>query len=172
MLRKHGKKESDGMKEQFTSVESLQELTEAVRALKNGGEAALTALLLKLVNEKERNAQILERIQNTLGELNERLKKLETILDAPTSTTFRSPTSTTPKVQQKKEEMDRLQLSSQDRKILEIVREKGKICAFELQKIMKYRGRNAASARLNKLYREGFLEKKVQGRQIYFFLKE
>jgi predicted HTH transcriptional regulator len=58
-----------------------------------------------------------------------------------------------------------------DEKIIEFVKKNGKACAEDLQREFKYRGKNAASARLNRLHSQGLLEKKQAGRRVYYFAK-
>ncbi len=62
-------------------------------------------------------------------------------------------------------------LGDVDEKIIEFVKKNGKACAEELQRAFNYRGKNAASARLNKLHSQGLLEKKQAGRRVYYFVK-
>jgi DNA polymerase I-like protein with 3'-5' exonuclease and polymerase domains len=59
-------------------------------------------------------------------------------------------------------------LAEQDEKILEFVRKKGKACAEDVQAKFKYKGKNAASARMNALEKQGFLKKARAGRKVYF----
>ncbi len=61
-------------------------------------------------------------------------------------------------------------LSEVDEKIIAFVKEKGRATADEVQKALGYKGRNAASARLNRLYQLGFLEKKRAGRKVYYLI--
>lgn len=58
-----------------------------------------------------------------------------------------------------------------DERIIEFVKKNGKACAEDLQRAFNYRGKNAASARLNKLHSQGLLEKKQAGRRVYYFAK-
>ncbi|NYZ76643.1 hypothetical protein H0N98_05350 [Candidatus Micrarchaeota archaeon] len=62
-------------------------------------------------------------------------------------------------------------LGDVDGKIIEFVKKNGKACAEDLQRAFNYRGKNAASARLNKLHSQGLLEKKQAGRRVYYFAK-
>ena len=41
-------------------------------------------------------------------------------------------------------------------------------CSEDIQKRMNYKGRNAASARLNKLYKQGLLERYQLGHKVYY----
>ncbi|MCX6775809.1 MAG: hypothetical protein NT130_03110 [Candidatus Micrarchaeota archaeon] len=58
-----------------------------------------------------------------------------------------------------------------DGRIIDFVKKSGKVCAEDLQRAFNYRGKNAASARLNKLHSQGLLEKKQAGRRVYYFAK-
>ncbi|MEM3555174.1 MAG: winged helix-turn-helix domain-containing protein [Candidatus Micrarchaeia archaeon] len=70
-----------------------------------------------------------------------------------------------------KREIDEEILGDVDEKIIEFVKKNGKVCADDLQRAFNYKGKNAASARLNKLYSQGLLEKKQAGRRVYYFAK-
>ncbi len=59
-------------------------------------------------------------------------------------------------------------LSSLDVKILNFAQSKGMICAEDLKSEMKYKGRNAACSRLNKLYKQGLLERFQLGHKVYY----
>lgn len=60
-------------------------------------------------------------------------------------------------------------LPSIDEKILEFMRAEGKVTAEDVRKRFKYKGKNAASARLNKLYELNLVEKKQVGKKVFFF---
>lgn len=62
-------------------------------------------------------------------------------------------------------------LGDVDNGLLEFVKKKGKVTAKEVQKKLNYKGSNAASSRLHKLYTEGLLEKKQAGRNVYYLMK-
>ncbi len=62
-------------------------------------------------------------------------------------------------------------LSEIDQQILEFVKKTGKITARDVQKKFGYKGSNAASSRMNRLVKEGFLQKKQVGRKMYFLLR-
>jgi len=70
-----------------------------------------------------------------------------------------------------KGEIDEEILGDVDEKIIEFVKKNGKVCADDLQRAFNYKGKNAASARLNRLYSQGLLEKKQAGRRVYYFAK-
>ncbi len=61
-------------------------------------------------------------------------------------------------------------ISGLDAQILQIIQRSAKemACADEIKKQMNYKGRNAASARLNKLYKMGMLERYQLGHKVYY----
>lgn len=62
-------------------------------------------------------------------------------------------------------------LGDVDSELIKFVRKKGRVSAKDVQKQFKYKGTNAASSRLHKLYNEGLLEKKQAGRNVYYLMK-
>mgnify|MGYP006312538211 CR=1 FL=1 len=58
-------------------------------------------------------------------------------------------------------------LSKTDEKIVALAKKKP-VCAQDVRKALKYRGTNAASARLNALARKGVLHKQQAGKKVYF----
>lgn len=58
-----------------------------------------------------------------------------------------------------------------DGEIIAFVRKKEHVDAEGVQKHFKYKGKNAASARLNSLYRAGLVEKRQVGKKVYFMAK-
>ncbi len=60
-------------------------------------------------------------------------------------------------------------LSPIDVKIIQFIQTKdGMACADEVKEYMNYRGRNAACTRLNRLCRDGILERHRMGRKVYY----
>ncbi len=58
-------------------------------------------------------------------------------------------------------------LSKTDEKIVALAKKKP-VCAQDVRKALKYKGTNAASARLNALVRNGVLHKQQAGKKVYF----
>ncbi len=58
-----------------------------------------------------------------------------------------------------------------DQGILDFVSQNGPVSAQDVQEKLQYKGKNAASARLNNLCRLGFLEKQQAGKKVYFRAK-
>jgi len=61
-------------------------------------------------------------------------------------------------------------ISDIDQKILAHVQRCGKVDAEEIQSIFQYRGKNAASARLNDLYEKGLLKKGRAGKKVFYWV--
>jgi hypothetical protein len=59
-------------------------------------------------------------------------------------------------------------ISGLDAQILQIVQRIELACADDIKKQMSYKGRNAASARLNRLYKIGLLERYQLGHKVYY----
>jgi Fic family protein len=59
-------------------------------------------------------------------------------------------------------------LSELEEQILALARQQGKTTAEEVQKVLNYKGKNGASAKLNALHRMGLLEKRRAGKRVYF----
>ncbi len=63
---------------------------------------------------------------------------------------------------------EELMLPEIDEQILNFVKA-GKVTAEEVREKFNYRGKNAASARLNRLYELGLLQKRQVGKKVFFF---
>lgn len=63
---------------------------------------------------------------------------------------------------------DSVDLSKKDQEILDYVTTHGKVAAEEVQQHFDYKGKNAASARLHKLFAIGKLDKIQAGRTVYY----
>ena len=119
-------------------------------------ERRSTNALLKQINEK------LEKI----SEIESRLRQMEAKMLAAEN---KVPVVSVAAARQV--EVPFQMLSSTDEKILEFVRSNGKACAQDLKKQFNYKGTNAASSRLNALWKQGLLDKKYAGKVVYFVAK-
>jgi hypothetical protein len=95
----------------------------------------------------------LERILINLEELNRKLNSPQTNAQQASATT------------------QSCNLSDRDNEVLDFVSLKKRVCADDLQKRFKYRGRNAASARLSKLFKDNILEKTYVGKKVFYVTK-
>ena len=117
----------------------------------------IAVLLFKLVEERQKTNQLLEKLYN----------KFDEILQKAEQASFNS---------QQKEQLHQTSpkmevLPEPDQMILHIVQEKAQVTAEEIRKELGYRGKNAASQRLNKLYKEGHLRKIQAGRKVLYLAK-
>ncbi|MFH1224343.1 MAG: hypothetical protein V1676_00905 [Candidatus Diapherotrites archaeon] len=62
-------------------------------------------------------------------------------------------------------------LPEQDQLIVKYIGQKGSANAKDIQEVMHYKGLNAASQRLNKLYKEGYLKKVQSGKQVMYLVR-
>jgi len=133
-----------------------REFEELVGSLANSAQelndpTTIGLMLYSIAEERKDTNLVMREINAKLDGLSKRMQELETQIRAP------QPQNTG--------------LSDRDMEVLEYVKGKGKVCAEELQRKFKYRGKNAASARLSKLFHEGRLEKEYAGRKVYYKAK-
>jgi len=95
----------------------------------------------------EKSEMLIERLEKFENVLNDRIEKIERLIE-----------------HSKKAE----NLTTTDKQILNFIKEKGLVCAEDVQKVFKYNGKNAASARLNILYRKNELEKIIRDKKVYY----
>ncbi|MGC8629112.1 MAG: hypothetical protein ACP5T4_02780 [Candidatus Micrarchaeia archaeon] len=136
----------------------LQELKKKLNAIyakssQQVHEDSLAALINYLVEERERTNKELQTVT-------EHVRKLEEILEEEPEEE-----SEQTAIQGKPEEVP---LSEVDAKVIEFIQTKGMASAAELQEFMHYKGKNAASARLNLLYKRGLLDRFQLGHKVYY----
>lgn len=129
----------------------LKESISRVYSLYTKDPLVMGVLLYKLLEERENTNRLIKTVVRRIEELNKQQPEQQ------------KPTS--------KEEIKEL-LSETDQRILSTIKKLGKATAREIAKEMNYKGANAASARLNRLYESGFLKKKRIGKKVYFFFQE
>lgn len=99
--------------------------------------------------------RLLEERENTNRLLKNILQKLETLEARGVSTQeVRGEIPLLPKI---------------DEDILAFVKEAGQVTAEEVRKRFNYKGKNAASSRLNRLCKQTLLDKKQVGKKVFFF---
>ena len=144
------------IRNEFKQTErEFKELREQVR-----DPVVLATLMHKLSEEKSSTNLLLREINAKLDRLlslDERLGRIEEKLES-------APAMAAPMANVNGEPM----LSEIDEQIVEFVRGKQKATAEEVQQKFSYKGRNAASSRLNRLCRDGILAKKQVGRKMIF----
>jgi len=112
----------------------------------------VSMLLFKLAQEREKTNKI-------LNEINDKYDKLM----------FELKTNNVPEI---KEENSFTLLADQDKKIMDLITKNNAVTASEVKEELKYKGINAASQRLNKLFKEGYLRKAQSGKKVLYFMKQ
>ena len=137
------------------------EIVEQIYALSDRPEV-LGLLIYKLMSERKRTNDLLE-------DMNKKYEKMQTLLELGRGipNTFSNPNCVGKQI----EDVENLFLTGQDKIILKMAQEK-MITAKDVQEGCNYKGLNAASQRLKKLNREGYLDKQRVGQQVVFVLNK
>jgi hypothetical protein len=117
----------------------------------------LAALLHRTANERENSNRILKNILGKLEALDRRIGALENERRSVQAHVPNAP----------KPPMDIIHPEA-DEKIIAYIKEHGKACAEDIRSEFGYKGKNAASSRLNRLFELGVLEKRQAGRKVYY----
>ncbi len=146
-------------------VENSQAFQELVNRLQKD-PVYLATLAFKLSEEKQSMNLMLKEINQKLEKLGSLEKKLASYNGVQAqSVSVVQPVKPTFKKS--------VLLPEADEKIMALVKSNGgQACAEDVQKALKYKGKNAASSRLNRLVVKGLLTKEQVGRKVYFILVE
>jgi predicted HTH transcriptional regulator len=109
----------------------------------------LGELIYKLLEERENTNRILKNILAKLERLEKRAATEPEKADYA--------------------EAEEMLIPEIDEKILEFVKQNGKVTADDVRAKFNYKGKNAASARMNRLCDFGLLRKKQVGKKVFFF---
>ncbi len=121
----------------------------------------LLLLLKYLMDENKKNTMLMQNISDTITAIAEEFEAARR--PEPESNEKRK------KAAQKREVVSKeIPLSDRDAKIIEFIQQKGMACADDIKSEMQYNGRNAASARLNSLYKIGLLQRYQLGHKVYY----
>ena len=124
----------------------------------------------KLDNEvRLRELELLSGKRHEGGDVLDEIKKLNTRIDWIEGKFEESKSKGV-----KEEDINRSEewLSPRDQEIINYIREHSRASAEEIKEKFKYKGSNAATNRMNNLYRQGVLKKQRVGRIMYFALSE
>ena len=120
----------------------------------------LAAIMHTAATERESTNRLLktliEKLDAKFSEVDARLARIEQQSAAPMAAAGQ----------------EEVLLPSVDEEILKFVREKRHASAEEVRKRFGYKGRNAASARLSRMYDMGLLDKKQVGRAVLYCAKQ
>ncbi|MDD5147900.1 MAG: hypothetical protein PHH08_00375 [Candidatus ainarchaeum sp.] len=128
----------------------------------------IAVLLYKLSQEREKTNQMLEKINEKFDSIMLRLKT-GTMQEQSLPQVF-------PQAGEGLEFSEQCMvplkaLPEHDQLIVHLAFEKGQISADDIKKELGYKGKNAASQRLNKLVKEGHLKKIQAGRKVVFLAR-
>ncbi len=118
------------------------------------------ALLKYMIDENKKTTlvlrQMLDKIENLEAELNEPVEE-EVVLEDK-------------KAETQEKAQKQLAISNIDARIMQYIQlsEHSMACAEDIRKGMNYKGKNAACARLNKLYKMGLIERFQLGHKVYY----
>ena len=135
------------------------DLKEVMEQSKN--PAFIAALLYKLAEEREKTNKLFEKISEQYDSIMLHLKTQ--------NTPFNSQPQSQPHTQSEPTPLE--VLPEQDQMILHLAQQRGQITAEEVKTELGYKGKNAASQRLNKLFREGQLRKIQSGRKVLYLAR-
>ncbi|MFH1100195.1 MAG: hypothetical protein V1722_04920 [Candidatus Micrarchaeota archaeon] len=113
-------------------------------------------LLHKLTEERQSTNLLLREINaklDKLGEMEKKFSELEAKIN---------------KVNAQKVPAKSKMLPEVDEAIIAFIKSKSAVCAEDVQEEFKYKGKNAASARLNRLCSLGVLKKSQVGKRVFF----
>ncbi len=119
----------------------------------------IAVLLFKLAEEREKTNKILEKIFDKYDEIMLKLKTPGGAMNEASLTPTPQPLPATQI------------LPEQDQMIMHLVATRGQISAEEVRAELGYRGSNAASQRLNKLFKDGHLRKVQSGRKVLYLAR-
>lgn len=157
-------------KELVSLRKQLNEISEAKASEKTAMEgqgrnsdsetsSQLFSLLKYMIDENKKTTlvlrQMLDKINNLEQELDDPVEE-EVIEERAGDTADKSP--------------KQLAISSIDARIMQFIQlsENSMACAEDIRKGMGYRGKNAACARLNKLYKMGLIDRFQLGHRVYY----
>ncbi|MGC8651634.1 MAG: hypothetical protein ACP5UH_00050 [Candidatus Micrarchaeia archaeon] len=152
---KHGIKD---LKDKNSAISSL--IDERVKA--DQINSSLFSLIKYLVDENKKTTMVLQSLAEGINRLESELfadDDTENGNDAVEPPAGREAQASLPK---------ELPVSDLDAKILQIIQRKGMACADDIKAQLSYKGRNAATARLTKLYKQGLLTRYQLGHKVFY----
>jgi len=142
--------------------QEFEELTEDLsNAIDDMGDpVAIGTMLYSIAEEKKSNNLIVRDINAKFDNMAEKLDNIYEKLSVLAEHGIPQPGG-----------LPLVAISERDEEILNFVKSTGKACADDVQRKFEYRGRNAASARLSRLFKDNLLEKVYHGRKVYYVAK-
>lgn len=121
-------------------------------------------LLYNIASEKKSYNLVVRDINAKFDQLGEKLDRIATLLEQMNQKKAEAPVQT-------ERRAETVEISDRDKEILDFVKARKRVCADDVQDRFQYKGRNAASARLHRLYRDKVLEKVHAGRNVYYTIR-
>lgn len=163
-----GANSGENFSSEFASVaHDFKKLAQASR-----DPLAVAAMLDRLTEERKSTNLVLKEISRKLEKLDElesRISGLEAKIGGKAS--LASQSAANEEALREPQAPQPPLLPEIDESILGFVRKHGRATAEEVQRKCRYKGANAASARLNGLFKLGLLEKRQVGRKVFFIAK-
>ncbi len=163
--KKELEKELSSIKEQLDTLKSAkvlekEEMEKHQSPDDSSTSAQMFSLLKYMIDENKRTTMILHTML-------QKIDRLETEIDDPVMEESEEEPQE-PKTADKAPKQ--LAISTIDAKIMQFIQlsEHSMACADDIRRGMNYRGRNAACARLNKLYKMGLIERFQLGHKVYY----
>ncbi|MCL4411535.1 hypothetical protein M1329_01195 [Candidatus Marsarchaeota archaeon] len=158
--RKAAVEELTKIKRQLSDLSTMNENMKGLMAEKESSDktsSQLFTLLKYMIDENKRTTML-------LGSISEMLARVESVVSEPIGTEEET------EVKASKNAVKELPVSDVDARILQAIQlsPNSMACADDIRKRMNYNGRNAASARLNRLYKMGAIERLQLGHKVYY----
>jgi hypothetical protein len=154
MVLNNDKKE---LEEEFSRLkDEVHELSQRViyKPSPSQDQDQLAGLIKYMTEEREKTNRMLAGIMDRMSKLEQRINTSGNQEQSSQNGTVRT----------------EFMLTRTDTTIVEMAQAKSMICADDVKALFNYKGRNAASARLNSLRRQGLLNRHQVGHKVYYTL--
>ncbi len=151
-------KEGESVLEKVSAnfAEQTQDLQEVTKHCND--PLYMAALIHKLIEERQKTNRLLEQINEKYDRIMLELKQ-------------GSPKVATEDHAHTTHANEFQMMAEQDSAILKYIEQHGQASAKDIKTIMNYKGLNAASQRLNKLFKEDYLKKVQVGKKVLYLVK-
>jgi hypothetical protein len=165
VIRMSSKKELEtelrSIKSQISAIQENDKLAKDLLEgkIKSDETSSNLLMIIRLImDENKKNTMLLKAISESVGRLESEVGEAG-LYEQDDQSAFNPVEDKLSRVQP---------VSGLDAKILQIVQLKNIACAEDVKQALGYKGRNAASARLNRLYQQGLLERHQLGHKVYY----
>lgn len=148
------------IEKELSHIKKQLELLSAERGQKN-------ELFKKKMKEDETSSNLLTMLKFMMDENRKTTMLLKSMSETITQLTDELTTDSYPE-EQPLQKIEEVPLSEIDASIIQFIQVKGMACAEDIKNAMSYKGLNAASARLNNLFKRGILQRYQLGHKVYY----